>query len=137
MIPRITIKKVMSPRLATIDYQKDLKTVAKRMASEDVGSLLVTKDDEVLGIITETDIVKRVLARDVDLTSTPVEEVMSYPVYSIDEGEFLERAHQMMGEHHIRHILVTRQGKPAGMISVRNILESVYDWGPADEPVGS
>ena len=128
MIPRLSIKKVMRPRLATIDYQKDLKTVAKQMASENVGSLLVTKDDEVVGIITETDLVKRVLARDVDLAGTQVEEVMSYPVYSIDEEESLDKAHEVMGEHHIRHLLVTREGRPAGMISVRNILESVYEW---------
>jgi signal-transduction protein with cAMP-binding, CBS, and nucleotidyltransferase domain len=128
MIPRISVKKVMSQRLATIDYQMNLKAVALQMAAQDVGSLLVTKDNEVVGIITETDIVRRVLARDMDFTSTKVEEVMSYPVYSIDEDESLDRAHEMMGEHHIRHLLVTQGGKPAGVISVRNLLESVYEW---------
>ena len=128
MIPRLPIKKVMSPHLASVDYQKDLKTVAKQMAHQNVGSLMVTKDNEVVGIITETDIVRRVLARDVDMTAAQVEEVMSYPVYSIDEEESLDKAHEVMGEHHIRHLLVTREGKPAGMISVRNILEAVYEW---------
>jgi predicted transcriptional regulator len=128
MIPRLTIKKIMSPRLVTIDYQKDLKTAAKQMACESVGSLVVTKDDEVVGIITETDIIRRVLARDVDLVATQVEEVMSYPVYSIDEDESLDKAHEVMGEHHVRHLLATREGKPSGMISVRNILDSVYEW---------
>jgi CBS domain-containing protein len=128
MIPRIPVKKVMSQRLTTIDYRKDLKSVAKQMAALDVGSLLVTKDCEVVGIITETDIVRRALAQDVDLGSTKVEELMSYPVHSIDEGESLDRAHQVMGEHHIRHLLVTQEGKPAGVLSVRNLLESVYEW---------
>ena len=128
MIPRIPIKKVMSQRLATVDYRMDLKSVAKQMATLDVGSLLVTKDSEVVGIITETDIVRRALAQDVDLGSTKVEELMSYPVHSIDEGESLDLAHQVMGEHHIRHLLVTQGGKPAGMLSVRNLLESVYEW---------
>jgi signal-transduction protein with cAMP-binding, CBS, and nucleotidyltransferase domain len=128
MIPRLTIKKIMSPRLVTIDYQKDLKTAAKQMACESVGSLVVTKDDEVVGIITETDIIRRVLVRDIDLTTIQVEEVMSYPVYSIDEDESLDKAHEVMGEHHVRHLLVTREGKPSGMISVRNILDSVYEW---------
>ena len=128
MIPRLTIKKVMRPNLVTIDHQKDLKTAAKQMACEGVGSLVVTKDDEVVGIITETDIIRRVLARDIDLTTIQVEEVMSYPVYSIDEDESLDKAHEVMGEHHVRHLLVTCEGKPAGMISVRNILECVYEW---------
>ncbi len=128
MIPRIPIKKVMSQRLATVDHRMNLKSVAKQMATLDVGSLLVTKDSEVVGIITETDIVRRALAREVDLGSTHVEELMSYPVHSIDEGESLDRAHEVMGEHHIRHLLVTQGGKPAGMLSVRNLLESVYEW---------
>ncbi len=128
MIPRVPVKKVMSQRLTTIDHRMDLKFVAKQMASEDVGSLLVTKDSEVVGIITETDIVRRALAQDIDLGSTKVEELMSYPVHSIDEDESLDTAHQVMGEHHIRHLLVTQAGKPTGMLSVRNLLESVYEW---------
>lgn len=128
MIPRISIKKVMSHRLATIDHRMDLKSVAKQMASLDVGSLLVTKDSEVMGIITETDMVRRALAQDMDLIAVKVEEVMSYPVHSIDEEESLDRAHEMMGEHHIRHLLVTQGGKPSGVLSVRNLLESVYEW---------
>ena len=134
MIPRIPVKKVMSQRLATIDHQMNLKAVAMQMASQDVGSLLVTKDSEVVGIVTETDIVRRVLAQDIDLTATKVEEVMSYPVYSIDEGESLDKAHEMMGEHHIRHLLVTQDGKPAGVLSVRNLLESVYEWSQRIKP---
>ena len=128
MIPRIPIKKIMSQRLATIDHRMDLKSVAKQMASLDVGSLLVTKDSEVMGIITETDMVRRALAQDMDLIAVKVEEIMSYPVHSIDEDESLDRAHEMMGEHHIRHLLVTQGGKPSGVLSVRNLLESVYEW---------
>ena len=128
MIPRISVKKIMSQRLSTIDYQMNLKSVAAEMASQDVGSLLVTKDSEVVGIITETDIVRRALAQNMDMNSTKVEELMSYPVYSIDEGESLDKAHEVMGEHHIRHLLVTQKGEPAGMLSVRNLLDSVYEW---------
>jgi signal-transduction protein with cAMP-binding, CBS, and nucleotidyltransferase domain len=128
MIPRIPIKKIMSQRLATIDHRMDLKSVAKQMASLDVGSLLVTKDSEVMGIITETDMVRRALAQDMDLIAVKVEEVMSYPVHSIDEEESLDRAHEVMGEHHIRHLLVTQGGQPSGVLSVRNLLESVYEW---------
>ncbi len=98
------------------------------MASLDIGSLLVTKDGEVLGIITETDIVRRALAMDVVLEKTAAEEAMSYPVYSIEETEPLATAHEVMGQHHIRHLMVTRAGEPVGMISVRNLLNAVYEW---------
>jgi len=114
MIPRIAVKKIMGQRLETIDHQGNLKAVAQPMASQDVGRLLVTKDGGVVGIMTETDVVRRVLASEMDLTSARVEEIMSYPVYSIDEEESLDQAHELMGEHHVRHLRVTCSGKPAG-----------------------
>jgi signal-transduction protein with cAMP-binding, CBS, and nucleotidyltransferase domain len=134
MIPQIPIKQVARFRLAAVSYENDLSSVAKEMASQEVGSLLVMKDGEVVGIITETDIVRRVLARNLDLASTHAEEIMSYPVFSLDEEELLEKAHQAMGEHNIRHILVTRGDKPVGVISVRNILESVFEWAQRSNP---
>lgn len=98
------------------------------MTEKNVGSLLVKQDDNYVGILTDTDIVKKVLAKDLDPKKTTVEEIMSYPISSLDEETPLEKAQEMMGEHQIRHLLVTRDGKPIGVISVRSLLNAVYDW---------
>lgn len=118
-----SINQVMSRQIATITHIESLKTAVKQMGSQDIGSLIVMEEENVVGVITETDIVRRALAKDLDLIQTRVEEVMSFPVFSIEEGESLTQARRIMGENNIRHLLVTRNGQPTGVISVRNLLD--------------
>jgi CBS domain-containing protein len=122
MDQRITVNKVMTERVESVDCQKTLKDAAKQMTEQDVGCLLVTKDAEVVGIITESDIVRRVVAQNMDPASTRVEEVMSFPVYTIDGEESLEKARERMAGHNVRHLLVAHGGKPVGVISARNLI---------------
>ena len=117
------VKEAMSHCVVTIDGQESLRVVAKRMAEVDLGSILVMSGGQVLGIITEADLVRRVLAREADPDALKAEEVMSAPVYAIDEGESLEQAREKMAGHRVRHLLVTSDGKPVGVISARNLLD--------------
>ena len=81
-----------------------------------------------MGIITETDLVRKVLGEGLDAASITAEAIMSYPLASIDENASLEAAHEAMGAQRVRHLLVTREGAPVGMISVRSLLDAAYDW---------
>jgi signal-transduction protein with cAMP-binding, CBS, and nucleotidyltransferase domain len=128
VIPRIPVKKIMNQNLLWVGPTTDVQSAAKLMAEKNVGSLLIKHDDSYVGILTDADIVRKVLAAGLDCKNTTVEEIMSYPISSLDEESFLEEAHQIMGEQHIRHLLVTREGEPIGMISVRSLLSALYDW---------
>jgi signal-transduction protein with cAMP-binding, CBS, and nucleotidyltransferase domain len=128
MIPRISVNKVMTHALISVPSKTDVKKAVQVMSQKDVGSLLIQKDDQYIGIITENDIVKKVMAKDMDPATTLVDDIMSFPIYSIDENESLNTANEIMGEQHIRHLLVTCQEKPTGILSVRNLLDSVYEW---------
>lgn len=128
MTPKISVKKIMAQNLLWVDPTTDVRSAAKLMTEKNVGSLLIKQDESYVGILTDTDIVKKVLAMDLDPRKTTVEEIMSYPISSLDEEAPLEEAQKIMGEHHIRHLLVTRDGHPVGMISVRSLLDAVYDW---------
>jgi len=123
MVLQVSINQIMSRRIATIAHTENIKTAAKQMGSQDIGSLFVMREKNVVGIITETDIVRHALAKDLDLTQTKVEEIMSYPVCGIEEMESIDQARRMMGENNIRHLLVTLKGQPTGVLSARNILD--------------
>jgi len=69
-----------------------------------------------------------VLSEPGDPSEVSAEAIMSFPIASIDEGATLEAAHEMMGSQRIRHLLVTRDGTPVGLISVRSLLDAAYDW---------
>ena len=128
MVPRIPVKKIMAQNLLWVSPTTDVRSAARLMTEKNVGSLLVKQDENYIGILTDTDIVKKVLAMDRDPRKTTVEEIMSYPIASLDEEASLEQAQEMMGERQIRHLLVTRNGQAIGMISVRSLLDAVYDW---------
>ena len=128
MALKTPIKKFMSQNLLSVIPSADVRSAAGLMMEKNVSSLLVKKDEDYIGILTETDIVKKVLAVDRDPKITTVEEIMSYPIASLDEGANLEQAQQMMGERQIRHLLVTRNGRAVGIISVRSLLDAVCDW---------
>jgi signal-transduction protein with cAMP-binding, CBS, and nucleotidyltransferase domain len=120
-----TVKEVMSRQFLWVGASTDLQAVSQMMAQRDVGSVLVKSGGQFVGIITETDLVRKVMAKSLSPVQVTAEAVMSYPVATIDAEASLEEAHLKMGEQNIRHLLVTHEGRPVGLISVRTLLESL------------
>ena len=86
-----------------------------------IGSLLVERGKEFLGIVTETDVVKAV-ADNLDIKQQLVKDVMSAPIVSIDHGLSPHYARDLMADQRIRHLGVTEDGVIVGIISVRDLL---------------
>jgi CBS domain-containing protein len=128
MALKTPVKKIMTQNLLSVTPSTNVRAAAGLMTEKNVGSLLVKQDQDYIGILTETDIVKKVLAKDLDPRTTKVEEIMSYPISSLDAEASLEEAQKIMGELHIRHLLVTRSGRAVGMISVRSLLNALCEW---------
>ncbi|HTP42124.1 MAG TPA: CBS domain-containing protein [Nitrospiria bacterium] len=116
---------VMSRNLLWVGPDANLLTVSQLMAQKDVGSILVKSDDQVVGIITEKDLVRKIMAKELSPNAVTAESVMSYPIASVDQETSLDEARRRMGEQNIRHLLVTHQDQPVGMISVRTVLDSL------------
>jgi len=130
MTPRVQVKKVMSTKLHAVPASATTLTIAQIMDREDVECLLVEDAGAFVGIVTDHDVVKKAVARNADLMRLSAQEIMSYPVVSIEETASLEAAHELMGAEHVRHLLVTRESRPVGMLSVRALLDAVYDGTP-------
>jgi CBS domain-containing protein len=92
------------------------------MRDRGIGSLFVTNGKEIVGILTDTDMVRRVVAAGADTHKTTVEQIMSAPIMTIEEGKTLLDANDLMAQSHLRHLGVTRDGKLVGMISVRDLV---------------
>ena len=126
MIPRIPVGRVMSEKLITVDQDASAMRAVEVMTENGIGSVLVTRGGEVIGIVSETDLVRKILAKELDPKEVRLESIMSYPPISIDEKEMLEQAYKIMGQNQIRHLVVTRKGAPCGMVSSRSFMESIY-----------
>jgi signal-transduction protein with cAMP-binding, CBS, and nucleotidyltransferase domain len=112
----------MRRELKKIAHDKSVREAAKRMSDERVGSLMVEKGGQLVGIVTETDVVRRAVAGGKDLGKITVESIMTSPVATIESMRTVQDAHDMMGDLGVRHLGVTEQGKLVGLVSVRDLL---------------
>jgi len=96
---------------------------AKLMAARNVGAVLVMEDDHLVGILTERDIVFRVVARGLDAEATPLSEVMTKAPHIVDPEKPLGYALLVMQENGFRHLPVVQDGKPIGIVSSRSAMD--------------
>ncbi len=114
---------VPSEKFITVERDTDVQTAARLMRDRRISSLFVTNGKEIVGILTDTDMVRRVAATGVDTLTTTAEQIMSAPILTIEEDKTVLDVSDLMAEKRIRHLGVTQGGKLVGMISVRDILE--------------
>lgn len=117
-----TLVQLMRRELKTIAHHVPIREVAKRMRDERVGALFVEQNGELVGIVTETDVVRRAVAEDLDLGSLRAQSIMTVPIVTIESIRTVQDAHDMMGDLGVRHLGVTEQGKLVGVVSVRDLL---------------
>jgi len=109
--------------ILTIDRHETVAAAARRMADADVGCLLVLGNDrQVVGIVTERDIVTKVVARRNEAHELTVGRIMTRNVVSCQMHTRLDQVHRMMTAHNVRHMPVIEDGAPLGMISARDLL---------------
>ncbi|MGA2198773.1 MAG: CBS domain-containing protein [Nitrososphaerales archaeon] len=111
-------------RLLTIDEAESTSRAAKKMAENGVGALVVSRGGEPVGIVTERDILNKVVAAEKDASKTKVSAVMSTPIRTIDSGEKVGAAISIMAKSGIRRLGVVKNGKVIGIISQRSIMSS-------------
>ncbi|MGH7219953.1 MAG: CBS domain-containing protein, partial [Nitrospiraceae bacterium] len=98
---------------------------AKTMAEKRIGSLLLLAAGDMVGIATETDVVRKVIAARLPASSTSVEAVMNHPLIRIDINRTVRDASRLMAEERIRHLAVTEENKVVGLLSVRDLVKMV------------
>ena len=117
-----TVSKLMSRELKTISENRMICEAAEEMQKSKVSSLLVEKDGKVVGIVTDTDIVRKAVAKRLVLDQDKIGRLMSNPIVSLDQARSPEEAFDLMGEIGTRHLAVTEQDNIVGIISVRDLL---------------
>jgi len=95
---------------------------AQIMETSHVGSLLVKDGDAFVGIITETDLTRKILAKGLKDKNPKVSDIMTAPLQTIDCHEPIVDANQLMANKRIRHIAVTENDAVVGMLSVKDLI---------------
>jgi len=130
------IEHIMTKEVVTITPENTLYEAARIMGEKHVGSLIVVKYDTPVGVITERDLLREVVAREIDLEKDwlvggvtikeeKVEEIMSYPLTTISHTSSIKEAAQMMIEKKIRRLAVRESGKVVGIITASDLIRSL------------
>ena len=95
----------------------------KSMVEANVGSLLVTEDGEVAGIVTERDYLRRVALEGRTDKETPVREIMSSPLIVVTPQTTVDECMALMTDRRIRHVPVVDDGKVVGIVSIGDVVK--------------
>jgi len=120
---KMLVKDVMSSPVVTIEENAPANRAAELMDKHGLGCIIVTsKDAKPLGIITERDLVGRVLAKNVKPDAIKVKDVMTSPLMTIEPDETISEAARRMSRLNIRRLGVIYKGQLIGLVSSKDIL---------------
>ncbi len=118
----VTVADAMKRMFKKVPHTTTVSEAAGKMSAERIGSLFVEKKGEIVGIVTETDVVRKAVATGASLGNLTVDKIMTFPIKAIEAGRSAQDASDMMGTLGVRHLGVTENGKLVGLISVRDLL---------------
>ena len=113
---------VKNRELFHVEEDQSVAEVAQHMAELHVGAILVLNRGQLRGVFSERDLMKRVVLERLDPEGTPVRDVMTQALATIDEGASVEDALVAMESHNCRHLPVTRGSRVVAFLSMRDLM---------------
>lgn len=117
-----TVAQIMNKHPQSIGPTTSVRGAAKKMRELRISSLLIKKGNSHVGIVTDTDLVRKALASTQDIAKLTVEKIMTSPLCTIEANQAVDDAQDMMGDLGVRHLAVTKAGAIVGVVSVRDLL---------------
>ncbi len=122
MIARVPILEIMAKKPITVHVDMTIAEAARLMAEKKIGSLIVMDEDVPLGIVTEKDMVTKVIAKSLSASDTKVRDIMSSPLISIHPHTEVGEAAKRMASMKIRRLAVVESGRLIGLVTENDIL---------------
>jgi CBS domain-containing protein len=121
----VTAKQLMKQDLARVPDMASATDAARIMRERRIGSVFVEQNKRIIGIVTETDIVREVVGASLPAYRVCVRDIMSSPVVGIDERRPITEAADLMERNGTRHLAVFKSGDIVGVLSVRDLLHPI------------
>ena len=118
------VSDIMKKRVISIDEVKTIKDAANMMNEARIGSIIITKDDTPVGILTERDFVTKIAAKEIPL-STPLSKVMTKPLLVIGPNQTVWEAAEIMKKMEIHRVAVQDENKIIGMITTTDLVKII------------
>jgi CBS domain-containing protein len=115
------VRDVMTPGPETIQADRPAAEAAKLMKEADAGMIPVVNNGNILGTVTDRDIVVRLVAEGRDPQSTPVYEIASTEIVTIEPDRDLDEALELMAKHKVRRLPVVENGRLVGVLAQADV----------------
>ena len=123
-----TVAKVMSKSVMAVELNTNTKDCARAMAKKGVSCAVITQEGSAIGIVTERDLVAKVMAESIDAKSVLVRDIMSTPLITVAPNVPLSSAAELMAQYRVRRLVVVDgSGALAGIITTGDIARSLAE----------
>ena len=116
-----TVRDVMTANPVTLPGEAPVLEAAKKMREENIGDVIVLDGDSICGVVTDRDIVVRVLAEERQPAQTKLNEICSKDLATVSPDDDLTRAGDLMLERTVRRVPVVEDGRPVGIVSIGDL----------------
>ena len=131
MANKFLVKDLMSTNVNVFENESTVDKVVQAMSDCDADYVIVVQSRKPTGIITERDVIVRMLTQGLDPKVVIARAIYTNPLVTIEETATVEEAAKLMKEWNIKHLPVTREGKIAGMLNYLDIAFNVPELLPA------
>jgi len=118
------VKDIMKKDIISINYNETIRKACDIYRDEKIGCLIVTDKEDIVGLITERDLIERTICMDRDPNTAKVSEIMSKNIKTIDQNQRLEKAIGMLKENKIKKLPVTSNDELVGILTLTDIAYS-------------
>ena len=122
-----SIRQIMRT-IVSVDSKSKVKEAARMMVEKGIGSLIANRDGLPFGIITERDLMEKIVAEGVDPAKITVGEVMTAPLTTIDATATIVDAARRMIEKQVKRLVVTDREKIIGIVSQTDLVQHMTDF---------
>ena len=119
------VRDLMTANPATLEPSSTVADAARVMASEDVGPVPIVEGGRLAGIVTDRDLVVRVIAEGRDPSSTTIGEIASSDLVTVTPDTDTQEAARLMGQHQVRRLLVVEDGQLVGIVAQADVARAV------------
>jgi len=119
----IKVEEWMSKPVKTVSKSTTLRQIVKMMDDLNIGVVPVAEGDKPIGIITERDVIRRVVAKNLDLDNTTAGDIMTKNPKTIPHDSTLLEVTRIMSENNFRRLLVVKGSKLVGLVTAKDVIQ--------------
>ena len=130
VLSNVTVGSIARMPTPTVNRSEPISRIASLMVNCNIGAVIVVRDAEPLGIVTERDLIRRVIYEKKDAREIVAQEIMTAPLITISYDRTIDEALEIMKNNHVRRLVVLKGNTMVGLLTERRLLRAKYPYEP-------